>query len=277
MFPIADFRALLSRLEQELQTENGLWTLRGFVDTARRIYSLGGDTKVISKAIELMLLPPIIRFWEAQGFRVILAEFQNSYPDVSLVREDERYAIDLKTAYRLSSAPPEAAERISGFTLGAFTGYFRNRESTKNVTFPYGTYRQHYVVGVVYSQVAGTTSAVYALDDLDRIVPPIRDLAILVQEKWRIASARPGSGNTRNIGSITDMEALRRGLGPFAQLGDEGEVIFSEYWQHYLTHDMARAVDRPLPPFHNLREYLAYRNRPDLLARLEGRDETTGV
>jgi len=61
-FPYAEFRALFTTLEQELQTEDGLWTLRGFVDIARRVYSLGSDTKVISKALELMLLPPITRF-----------------------------------------------------------------------------------------------------------------------------------------------------------------------------------------------------------------------
>lgn len=69
MFPTAEFRALLARLERELQTEDGLWTLRGFIDTARQIYSLGKDTKVISKALELMLLPPVTRFWEDHGYQ----------------------------------------------------------------------------------------------------------------------------------------------------------------------------------------------------------------
>jgi len=33
MFPITEFGVLLARLERELQIEDGLWTLRGFVDT----------------------------------------------------------------------------------------------------------------------------------------------------------------------------------------------------------------------------------------------------
>lgn len=277
MIPIAEFGVLLARLEQELQTADGLWVLRGFVDTARRVYSLSGDTKVISKALELMLLPPIICFWEEQGYQTVLAEFQNIYPDISLVGEGERYAIDLKTAYRLPDTLPETSPRISGFTLGAFTGYFRNRRSTKNITFPYEEYRQHYVIGIVYTQVVGTRPDVYSLDDLDCIAPPIRDVEILFQEKWRLASARPGSGNTRNIGSITDLPALRCGLGPFTRLGEEGERVFNEYWQHHLNRDMARAAELPAPPFRDLREYLTYRNRSDLLARLEGSDETAGV
>jgi len=269
MLPVTEFRVLLGQLERELQTEDGLWVLRGFVDTARRVYSLGSDTKVISKALELMLLPPIIRFWEKRGYQVTTARHQNFYPDISLEYGEERYAIDLKTTYRLRSPSSSRPSRVSGFTLGAFTGYFRDREITKNVTYPYGSYRQHYVVGIVYTQIADLQPDVYTVGDLEQILPPICDIEILFQEKWRIASDRPGSGNTRNIGSVTDLEALRHGLGPFAQLGAAGEEIFNEYWQHYLNRDMARAVDLPRPPFRNLREYLKYRNRWDLLAQLE--------
>ena len=274
MFPIAEFRALLGDLERDLQTKDGLWTLRGFVDIARRVYSLSGDTKVISKALELMLLPPITQFWKEREYQVILARHQNFYPDLSLVGEQTRYAIDLKTTYRILRRGETTATRVSGFTLGAFTGYFRNRESTKNTTFPYGSYRQHYVVGIVYTQIADRQPGVYALSDIDRIQPPIRDIEIFFREKWRVASDRPGSGNTRNIGSITDLAELREGKGPFVYLGEEGETIFNAYWQHYLNRDMARAAELSAPPFSSLREYLRYRNRLDLIARLEEADAT---
>jgi hypothetical protein len=274
VFPAAQFRMLLGQLEQDLQTKDGLWTLRGFIDTARRIYSLSGDTKVISKALELMLLSPITRFWEDRGYQVILARYQNFYPDLSLVSGQARYAIDLKTTYRLLGRREGTAKRVSGFTLGAFTGYFRNRESTKNVTFPYGSYRQHYVVGIVYTQVTDQQPGIYALNEIEHIQPPIRDIDIFFQEKWRVASDRPGSGNTRNIGSIKDPTALHEGKGPFVYLGEEGESIFNEYWQQYLNRDMARAAELSAPPFRNLREYLRYRNRSDLIARLDETDET---
>jgi len=277
MFPSADFKGLLDQLESELQTEDGLWTLRGFVDTARRVYSLTADTKVISKALELMLLPPISGFWEQREYEVVPAKYQNFYPDLSIVRADERYALDLKTTYRLLPRDGSTPTRVSGFTLGAFTGYFRHRDSTKNVTFPYGSYRQHYVVLIIYTQVKGQAGGVYPLERLDDIMPPIRDIEIFLQEKWRVASDRPGSGNTRNIGSVTDLAALRGGGGPFAHLGEEGEAIFNEYWQQYLNRDMARAAELSAPPFRNLREYLHYRNRLDLLARLEETDETVST
>lgn len=277
MFPVAEFEALLARLGQDLQTEDGLWTLRGFVDIARRVYSLGSDTKVISKALELMLLPPITQFWEKRDHQVVSAKYQNFYPDLSIVSEKTRYAIDLKTTYRTFRRGESTATRVSGFTLGAFTGYFRNRESTKNTTFPYGSYRQHYVVGIVYTQATDQQPSIYTLDEIDRIQPPIRDIKVFFHEKWRIASDRPGSGNTRNIGSVTNLEALRDGKGPFVHLGKEGETIFSEYWQQYLNRDMARAAELAKPPFRNLREYLRYRNRPDLIAQLEEVDEATNT
>lgn len=248
--------------------------LRGFIDTARRVYSLGSDTKVISKALELMLLPPITHFLEDCGYQVLLAKYQNFYPDLSVVGGQARYAIDIKTTYRIFRQDEDTATRVSGFTLGAFTGYFRNRESTKNVMFPYGSYHQHYVVGLVYTQVTDQQVGIYALHEIDNIRPPICDIEIFFREKWRVASDRPGSGNTRNIGSITDLAALREGKGPFVHLREEGEKIFNEYWQQYLNRDMARAAELSTPPFHNLRGYLHYRNRLDLL---EETDETIGA
>jgi hypothetical protein len=89
-----------------------------------------------------------------------------------------------------------------------------------------------------------------------------------------VASDHPGSGNTRNIGSITNLKALREGKGSFVRLGEEGEVIFNEYWQQYLNQDMARAAELSAPPFRNLREYLHYRNCLDLIAHLEKTDGT---
>ncbi len=133
------------------------------------------------------------------------------------------------------------------------------------------------MVGIVYTQDKDQQPGIYALNEIDRIQPPIRDIEIFLHEKWRMASDRPGSGNTRNIGSITDLRALREGKGPFVHLGEEGEAIFNEYWQQYLNRDMARAAELSAPPFRNLREYLHYRNRLDLIACMEETDETVNA
>jgi len=268
-FPEQEFIALLRHLEGSLQDEHGLWKLRGFIDIARRVYALSSDTKVISKALELMVLPDIMHFAKSQCYQIIFAPEQNFYPDLSLVREQfgEKVAMDLKSTYRLSND----TSRVSGFTLGAFTGYFRDRSSKKNIAFPYQDYTAHYVIGIIYTKVkVPKVPGIYPLEQLSSVTTPVRDIEIIFQPKWRIASDQPGSGNTKNIGSVKDIEILKRGLGPFAQLGDEGEAIFDRYWQEYLTADMARQIELPKPLFRNLREYLQNINRFDLLKRLEG-------
>ncbi len=242
-----------------LATEAGDWVVKGFIDVYRNIYTISVDTKVVSKVIELMLFPVISRFAVEHEYKMVLSEHQNYYPDISFIAPDgTKIAFDLKSTYRTG------AETVSGFTLGAFTGYFRRRHSTKNITFPYEQYAAHFVLGIIYSRSdeAVDERRIYTLDDLQDIVSVVKDFTLLLQEKWRIASDRPGSGNTRNVGSVRNIEALVEGKGPFAQYGEE---IFDDYWMNYLTPDMARAIDSVVP-YRNLKEYWEWRNRVGLNA-----------
>lgn len=86
---------------------------------------------------------------------------------------------------------------------------------------------------------------------------PNTDFSLLVQEKWRIAGERPGSGNTKNIGSVQSIQALIHGEGPFSR---HGEKVFDDYWRNYLTKDMALAIDSE-PAYSSLEEYWQWRNR----------------
>lgn len=67
----------------------------------------------------------------------------------------------------------------------------------------------------------------------------------------------PGSGNTKNIGSVTKIEQLVNGTGPFAQLG---ENVYDDYWMYYLTADMARSLEI-VRPYTDLKSYIAYKQR----------------
>ncbi len=236
-----------------VSTEKGDWIIKGFIDIARNIYTISVDTKVISKIMELLLFPELARFAEKYDLKMVLSEQQNFYPDISFVDKNEhRFALDLKSTYRIDS------HRVNGMTLGAFTGYFRDRNSTKNITFPYGSYTGHFVLGVIYSKVENMIDErrKYTLADLERITSVIKDFQFFAQEKYRIASDRPGSGNTKNIGSVTEIDRLINGAGPFAMLG---EAIFDDYWMYYLTEDMARAAELPRRPYTNLSSYLKYK------------------
>jgi len=243
-----------------LATDAGDWVVKGFIDVYRNIYTISVDTKVVSKIIELMLFPVISRFAAEHSYKMVLSEYQNHYPDISFIAPDEtKIALDLKSTYRVD------AKAVNGFTLGAFTGYFRQRQSTKNITFPYEQYAAHFVLGVIYSRSEAIDERrVYMLDELQDIVSVVKNFTFVLQEKWRIASDRPGSGNTKNIGSVRDIRALVEGSGPFAPHGEE---VFDDYWMNYLTEDMARAIDSAVP-YRNLEEYWRWRER---ISRKKGR------
>jgi hypothetical protein len=237
-----------------LATDAGEWVVKGFIDVYRNIYTISIDTKVVSKIVELILFPILSRFAQEYNYQIVLSEHQNHYPDISLIAPDNtKFALDLKSTYRVSK------RSVSGFTLGAFTGYFRKRISTKNITFPYHDYAAHYVLGVIYSRSENISDerAIYSLNDLQNIVSVIRDFDFLLQEKWEIANDTPGSGNTKNIGSTKNIEELINGKGPFAEYG---EKVFDDYWMNYLTRDMAEAIDSDIP-YRNLEQYWQWRQR----------------
>lgn len=95
------------------------------------------------------------------------------------------------------------------------------------------------------------------LEDLAKIPSVIKDFQFFAQPKWRIASSRPGSGNTKNIGSVVKIAELVNGTGPFASLGEE---VYDDYWMFYLTRDMAQTVSLERP-YTNLKTYLEYKKR----------------
>lgn len=99
----ADLLQYFDELQERVSTENGDWTVKGFIDVYKRIYTISIDTKVLSKVLELLMLPVLVRFAEEQEYNLVLARAQNQYPDLSLIsKEDENicFAVDIKTTYR---------------------------------------------------------------------------------------------------------------------------------------------------------------------------------
>jgi hypothetical protein len=148
---------------------------------------------------------------------------------------------------------------VSGFTLGAFTGYFRDRNSCKNITYPYKDYKKHYILGVIYSKASAFIEGkeIFNLNDLEEIKSVIKSFDFLVQEKYKIACDHPGSGNTKNIGSCNKINDLKQGKGIFSKLGVK---VFDDYWENYMTKEMAKSAELKNPPYSNIRQYLRYRN-----------------
>lgn len=243
---VADFSPYVS-------ASDGQWVVKGFIDIYKRIYTISADTKVVSKIIELYVFPLLYKFALEKNLELELTREQNFYPDITFKDEEGNlFAVDLKSSYRKSQ------NRINGMTLGAFTGYFRNRDSTKNVTYPYAAYKAHIVLGIIYSENRDIDERKsYPLDELENIVSVVNDITFFVQEKWKIATDRPGSGNTKNIGSVVLIPDLLAGNGCFSQLG---EAVFDDYWMNYLTPDMAKKAELPRPYYNNLESYKKFRN-----------------
>ena len=246
----------LNQYLSQIQDSEGNWTVKGFIDIFKNVYTISLDTKVISKVLEIMLFPKIQQFAIENDFEIILSKEQNFYPDISFMdkKSGDKIALDIKSTYRKSETA------ASGFTLGAFTGYFRDRTSKKNITFPYGEYKKHYVLGIIYTKQEERIDEykIYSVDDLRKILSVIKDIEFILQEKYKIASDRPGSGNTKNIGSAVKIEELRDGTGIFSKYGIE---VFDDYWMYYMTKDMAQLHELPKPPYRNIQEYFEYRKR----------------
>lgn len=238
-------------LNKYVSSEDGQWTIKGFIDLYKNIYTISSDTKIISKILEIHIFPKLLELAEKHGFVMVLAEHQNWYPDISFLKQDDenvRFAVDLKTTYR----DPNYPNHVNGFTLGSHGEYFRNRKSTKNIQYPYGSYLGHFCLGIIYSraddrdldetevvqvqelkdssQSVPVERRVTSVSNLKSIASVISDFQFFVCEKWQLASDRPGSGNTANIGSITYIPDILRGNGVFAKLG---EKWFDEYWMNF--------------------------------------------
>lgn len=286
----ADFKAELDtfarKLEKYVSTGNGEWTIRGFIDVHKNIYTISADTKIVSKILEIHIFPQILAFAESIGYKIILAEKQNWYPDLTFVNkknEDIKFALDIKTTFRRN-------RKTAGFTLGSHGSYFKERDKSKNIQFPYSQYSAHYCLGVIYTRVDFADDIaeteiyqvkelqekgekletrvgerdVTTVENLESVTSVIKDFDFFAAEKWKIASDRQGSGNTANIGSIVDIEDLKKENGIFSTLGEEW---FDEYWINYGT--ATRLVEGSPVVIKNLKDYLEFKGEKDLLKKME--------
>lgn len=275
----------VEELAQYVSTETGDWTIKGFIDIYKNIYTISSDTKIVSKILEIHIFPEILRFANKSGYKIILAEHQNWYPDLTFVNiknEKIKFALDLKTTFRRN-------QTTAGFTLGSHGGYFKERDKDKNIQFPYNQYTGHYCLGVIYTRTDFEDDLsdteifqvneiqekygdeispigerkITKIENLKSITSVIKDFDFFASPKWKIASDRQGSGNTANIGSINDIEDLKNGNGVFSQLGEQW---FDEYWVNYGTATMIK--DGNPIKISSIWEFLEFKGREDLFDKV---------
>ncbi|MDR0604340.1 MAG: EcoRV family type II restriction endonuclease [Bacteroidales bacterium] len=282
-----DFKRALEtftkKLQQYVSTETGEWSVKGFIDVYKNIYTISSDTKIISKILEIHIFPQIVQFTEQIGYNIILAAQQNYYPDMTFVsKQDERikFAVDLKTTYRKENG-------IASFTLGSHGRYFKERNKQKNIQFPYNCYLGHYCLGIIYTRADSDVSEteiynvrelqkeyetsirkegereITIVNNLKSITSVIRDFDFFVAEKWKIASDRQGSGNTANIGCSLNLEDLKNENGIFSKLG---EKWFDEYWMNFGSATMLK--NGKTIKITKLKDFLEFKGRMDLLDKI---------
>jgi hypothetical protein len=257
--------AEISTYKQLLETGDEEWIIKGFIDVNQNIYTISQDTKVVSKIIEIILIPKLKLFAERNGLELELPDAQNYYPDLTFRDKEDGslFAVDFKTTYyEVKRRNGIEEKKVNGMTLGAFSGYFRDRESTKNIQHPYKEYKSHLVLGIVYKQIDETVDEfrMYNINELSHIKSVIKSFIFFLQPKFKIAIDHPGSGNTKNIGGIANLDKMINGNGPFVMMfGDNAEEIFDDYWINYRTAQEAKQEDMGRPHYTDLKSYIAYK------------------
>lgn len=251
-------KAFASILGSCIEQDNE-WTVRGFIDIFKNIYTISSDTKLVSKILELHLFPHFLSFAEQNGYALELASCQNWYPDMTFISKADpaiKFAVDLKTTFRLKDRP----EYCNGFTLGSHGEYFVDRTSSKNIQHPYSEYSGHFCLGIIYTRTdlsRDQETHLYSVDELESIPSVAKDFLFFAEEKWKIASDKSGSGNTANIGSIRCIADMLAGNGVFAKAG---EALFDDYWINYgKIETLKNSSPKKITSF---AEYLKYRGLP---------------
>jgi hypothetical protein len=152
---------------------------------------------------------------------------ERAYPDleVSGVAFGEKtFAVDVKVARR-SKNGRQTHSRISLYTGNTF---FKYPNLKWPGTFrPFAEYEAHISLLVIYTMDTSTLSRV-------------RDVEVIVQESWRVASKQRSSTTREYLGAILDVQALRVGKGEFSTKEE-----FYKFWRAF-PFKIGRAVANQL-------------------------------
>lgn len=98
-----------------LETKNNDWIVKGFIDVNKNVYTITNDTKVVSKIIEIILIPHLDAFAKKNDLILELPSAQNYYPDLTFKdAEGNLFAVDFKSSYYGED------RKVNGLTLGSY-------------------------------------------------------------------------------------------------------------------------------------------------------------
>lgn len=207
------------------------WGIVGILTQNGNVYTLSFDSKILSGIFEIFC-EPIIRSIAIDHHFILGKSAQTIYPDFTLYHENNpqhKIAIEVKSTYRQYNNKGELKK--FGFTLGSYRSFLRDPSGKRGILYPYSDYSQHWIIGFIYSRNPECrTTEIRKIIEASTLKSPYTDIAYFVQEKYKIAGKKPGSGNTTNIGSFKNnkIEDFQKGIGGF-----ESHKEFENYWREY--------------------------------------------
>ena len=115
-----------------LETKNNDWIVKGFIDVNKNVYTITNDTKVVSKIIEIILIPHLDAFAKKNGMTLELPSAQNYYPDLTFKDGDgnlfgpQPAVINIKV--ELLRRRPQGERLDARFLLGILPSSRREKE-----------------------------------------------------------------------------------------------------------------------------------------------------
>jgi len=226
-----NFAAEFDKRIKQLYPEGIEWGIVGILTKNGNVYTLSFDSKILSGIFEIFC-EPIIRSIASDYQFIIEKSAQNVYPDFTLYfadSPDKKIAVEVKSTYRQYNKKGELKK--FGFTLGSYRSFLRDPLGRKGILYPYSEYDQHWIIGFLYSRNPDCKKTeIRKIIEASSLQSPYTDIQYFVQEKYKIAGKKPGSGNTTNIGSFksNDINDFRKGINGF-----DSHQEFEDYWRSY--------------------------------------------
>lgn len=216
---------------KELYPDALEWQLVGVLVNDQRVFTLSYDSKILSGLFEIFCEPIVSEIARQNNLKLEKSK-QNQYPDFTLFKDIDdknKIAIEVKSTYR--QYKKDGSLKPFGFTLGSYRSFLRDPLGKRGILYPYEDYGEHWIIGFLYTRNPSCRNVeIKQIIDAANLESPFTDIEYFVQEKYKIAGKRAGSGNTTNIGSIKSysINDFQEGKGPFKTHKD-----FEDYWRSF--------------------------------------------
>jgi hypothetical protein len=192
--------------------------------TGGHLLPLPKEPAALANVLEVSIVDFLMARVHATSGLVAQQGSERGYPDLEVTGDalgGDFYALDIKAARRATN-PARTQSRITLYTGNTYFRYPTLHWA--GTPRPFGDYAGHFDVLMIYTLDLSLSARV-------------RDLELIVQEPWRIASRERSSTTREYIGAVDNINDLREGRGPF---GTSQE--FYRYWRAYAFRNSPQVI-----------------------------------